>query len=299
MKKRHTPILYIILAIILFLSGCKEIDNGINPEITEYTAAELPYPVDVGSFIFNAAPENTASLSPALTEIICELGYEELLIGISRYCDYPESISDRNIMGSSANPDVEAIIKTAPVLLVSQSPIAKKDITAIEAAGTRVFIHQSPTTVNELYGMYENISAVFGGRLNAKAAAEDAAEPLKKALHENDIDIGSFVYLMDSRLSVANGNTFIGDFFSNFGTNAITDGSKLSLTSDEFLELNPDYIFVPEPLNADKFSEKLSELSAVKNGRVVVVSYEAQERLERPTSRLSEVVYEITGLLTR
>ena len=39
--------------------------------------------------------ERIVSLLPSATEIVCALGLEDRLVGISHSCDYPESITDR------------------------------------------------------------------------------------------------------------------------------------------------------------------------------------------------------------
>ena len=62
-----------------------------------------------------AAPQRIASLLPSSTEMICALGLEENLVGVSHECDYPERIQDRppltaakiNVRGDSRTIDQE------------------------------------------------------------------------------------------------------------------------------------------------------------------------------------------------
>ncbi len=62
-----------------------------------------------------ATPQRIVSLLPSSTEIICALGLEEALVGVSHECDYPVSIRDRprltapkiNIHGDSGTIDQE------------------------------------------------------------------------------------------------------------------------------------------------------------------------------------------------
>ena len=278
---------------LVLLCGCTEVAEETPVVITEAAVAETPYPVTAGSLIFNESPETVGSLSPAVTEIICELGFEDKLIGCSSYCDYPEGVENKTDLGSSANPDPTAILEAAPQLLISLSPIAKKDITSFEAAGTRVWIINSPKSVEELYGCYNDIAAVFGGGLNSGAAAEDALEPLKKALSEADGSMKSFVYIMSPELAAASNSTFAGNFFSCFGTNAAGDAEGNSLTVDELMELDPEWIILPEYVSKYELPEETAKLSAIKNGRIIILSDEVLERIERPTSRLDGAVYDI------
>ena len=278
---------------LALLCGCTEVAEETHTVIAETTVTESPYPVTAGSLIFSESPETVGSLSPAITEIICELGFEDKIIGRGSYCDYPESVEEKADLGSSANPDPEAILEAEPQLLVSLSPIAKKDITSFEAAGIRVWIINSPESVDELYGCYSNIAAVFGGGLNSEAAAEDALEPLKKALDDADGAMESFVYIMSPELAAASNSTFAGDFFSHFGTNAAGDAEDISLTVEQLLDLDPEWIILPDYISKYELPEETSALSAIKNGRVIILDEEVLERIEQPTSRLESAVYDI------
>lgn len=278
----------------VMLCGCTEVAEESPVQITETTAPiESPYPVKVGSFVFEQSPETVGVLSPAITEIICELGYEDKILGRSSYCDYPESISVKNELGSAANPDADAIIEAAPELLITMSPIAKKDITAIEAAGTRVWIIPTPKTVDELYACYNDIAAVFGGSIDCAEAAEQALEPMKAALGRAEGAMGSFVYVMSPDLAVASDKSFAGNFLSYFGENQAEGAEKLSFTVDELLELDPEWLILPDYISKYELPEETAELSAVKNGKIVYLSEDVMARIERPTSRLEKAVDEV------
>lgn len=276
------------------LCGCTEVDEERPIRLTETTVeVELPYPVTVGSLTFEEAPKTVGSLSPAITEIICELGYGDKLIGRSSYCDYPESVKSKNELGSAANPDVNAIIEAKPELLISMSPIAKKDITAIEAAGTRVWIIAPPENPDELYNCYSSIAAAFGGKLEYEDAAKQALEPVYTALNGAGGTLGSFVYIMSTDLAAATNSTFAGNFLSCFGTNLAGDGEKLSLTVEELLELDPEWLILPDYISKYELSEETAALSAVKNNRIVHLDEDVMARIERPTSRLDTAVAEV------
>ena len=278
---------------LMVMCGCTEIEEDVPAPVMATAVSEKPYPVEAGALTFDEAPQTVGSLSPAVTEIICELGFSDRLTGRSEYCVYPESVSDRAVLGSAANPDADAVIEASPELLISLSPIAKKDITAIEAAGTRVWIISPPESVEDLYRCYEDIAAVFGGKLNCAAAAEDALEPLKKAVNDAKGSMESFVYIMSPELAAASDSTFAGNFFSCFGENAAGGGDDISMTAEELLALDPQWIILPDSISVYELPEETSGLSAIKSGRVIVLDNEVLERIERPTSRLDDAVYAI------
>ena len=282
----------ILLSAALVFCGCAEVDEEPPVSAAETEVREKPYPVTVGSLIFNEQPQTVGSLSPAVTEMICELGYSDKIIGRSSYCDYPESIAAKVSLGSAANPDAEAVIAASPQLLISQSPIAKKDITAIENAGTRVLIIPAPNSVEELYSRYNELAAVFGGRLSCAEAADDAMKPLSDALRQAEGSMGSFIYIMSPELAAASDSTFAGSFFSNFGTNAVGEHEDIFLTSEELSGLDPEWVILSEAMAADP-PNSVASLNAFQNGKMILLDNEALERIERPTSRLSETVYDV------
>lgn len=284
----------VMTAAALMLCGCTEIDEDVPAPVTEITVpAEKPYPVSVGSLIFNEQPESVGSLSPAITEIICELGYGSKLIGRSSYCNYPENVSVKVSLGSAANPDVDAIIAASPKLLVSHSPIAKKDITALENAGVRVWIMSAPNSVEELYRYYADIAAVFGGKPDSEETADASMKPLLSALHSANGSIESFIYIMSAELAVASDSTFAGSFFSSFGKNAAGDSEEISLTAEEIAELDPQWLILPSSVTVSRLPDEVSGLDAVQSGRIIILDDEILERIERPTARLETVVYDI------
>ena len=285
-------LIIILLSAALVFCGCAEIDEEPPVSGVETEASEKPYPVSVGSLIFNEQPQTVGSLSPAVTEIICELGYADKIIGRSNYCNYPESVLAKVSLGSAANPNAEAVISAAPQLLISQSPIAKKDITSIEKAGTRVMIISAPNSVEELYACYNDLAAVFGGRLSCAEAADDAMRPLTDALRQAEGSIGSFVYIMSPELAAASDSTFAGNFFSHFGTNAAGGEEDISLTPERLEQLDPEWLILPDAMQDDP-PDEIASLTAFKEGRVIILDADALERIERPTSRLSATVYDI------
>lgn len=287
LKRKFIYILTLCLSLLLICS-CSDIEEN------ETIAVTLPppsdYPANAGSLTFNSSPVSVACLSPALTEIICELGYSDRIVGISKYCDYPDEINDRTVIGSSANPDFDKIAELNPQLLITQSPLAKKDITAVEKGGTRVLILTAPKTVDELYQSYLDIAMVFGGKITAEEKAQSAFSSLKTSLDSAGGTFDSFVFFMTEKGAVATGDTFAGDFLSCFGENIAENNTDFKITSDQLIESNPEYIILVSPMTADRLSKKLKELDAVKEGKVITID---STLLERPTTRLTALVEDI------
>ena len=269
-----------IPAVLLLFTACAQINEEDIPEDTAVVTEDAePYPVTVGSLVFNGSPDTAASISPALTEIIAELGLSDRLVGRSVYCVYPDEVKALDALGSAANPDIDAIKNKAPQLLLSQSPIAKKDITAIENAGSRVLIIPAPSSAEGIKELYRDIYHVFYGETEEMSDIIDGAfEPLDKSMAEKQGFLKDFVYILTPDLSVASVNTFQGEFFSHYGENLA--GKNDTLTAEDIVALDPDYIILPPELTADMLPEELADIAAVS------LSEESEQLLERPTARV-------------
>jgi len=81
------------------------------------------------------------SLSPALTELICQLGREDRLVARSTACDWPESVKALPAAGDFAEPELERILAMKPALVVSNEFVNPKDADALRQAGITVELH--------------------------------------------------------------------------------------------------------------------------------------------------------------
>lgn len=62
--------------------------------------------------------QRIVSLAPNVTEMICLLGAENALVGITNECDYPLSIREKESTGPFGNPDLEKIIALKPDIVL-------------------------------------------------------------------------------------------------------------------------------------------------------------------------------------
>ena len=88
-----------------------------------------------------SAPGGVVSLSPALTELVCQLGREQRLIARSTACDWPESVKALPTAGDFAEPELERILAMKPALVVSNEFVNPKDADALRQAGIAVELH--------------------------------------------------------------------------------------------------------------------------------------------------------------
>lgn len=273
------------------LCGCTEISEAEEAVATVSVTESIPtsYPVTVDNLTFNGSPATVGSLSPAVTEIIFELGFGERLVCRSTYCDYPTEAEEIPSAGSGANPDFEKLIELSPALLITQSPIANKDLTRLSEAGIPVLIMPAPSSLEELYGIYEKLSLILAGSLEGGELAENSLADFKSSVEsaENTCESAAFIMnITDDGFMAATGDTFAGDYISCYGRNVFAENTGFSVTAEELIAADPQVIFIAKPLSSkDIDSETAAQLSAYKNGHVFSID---GSLMERPTSRLAK-----------
>lgn len=293
--KKTTGIIAALIA-SLFLTGCGEDKPSSIPteivvdgkQTTEAPEAVFPVKLSDGTEIKNT-PERDASLSPAATEILAELGYSDKLCAVSRYCDFPEDIN-KEIIGSSENPDIDKIISLSPDVVFTMSPLAEREIYALEAAGITVVCLPAPSTVEEFGQIYGTVTAVFEGIEAGQTAAEKASSALKAAAGAVKLD--TFIYVTP-KLTAAGSDTFEGAVLSLCGKN-VCAGTGYTSNPEDCPEI-PEYIVAADSLTE---AEILGSgiFADMVNGGAKVIFVPAQ-RFERPSARLAEVFSTIEAQL--
>jgi len=287
----------LLLGALILLCGCTEVDEISEESVSEETTVteEPAYPVTAGGLTFNSTPETVGSLSPAVTEMLFELGFGDRLVCRSEYCKYPEAALNITSAGSSANPDIDGIISLSPALLITQSPIANKDITRLNRSGTAVLSLPAPRSDEELLENYRTLSLIFSGNTEGEALADSVTADFRAALDEAKGSCESLVFIMnitEDGFSAATGDSFAGEYASHFGRNIAADNKSMTLTAEELIKADPQVILLAHPLGSEDIDPEISsQLSAFDDSHVFVID---ASLTERPTARLAKITRTIS-----
>ena len=270
-----TPSHFLSLLLVLLLAACGQQSRQVQ---TTDTVVD-----DYGrTVVVPAQPQKVVSLSPAVTEIMFALGAQDLLVGRTDFCVYPDAAAKIPSIGGISNLNIESILALEPDLVISGSMVGKKVTEQMDAMGTpMVCVIEKP----KFEALYDNIKAI-GNLVNKEAAADSLIENLKLKI-ENLLtynDNSQFSTLNSQLPSVyyvvgfgeggnftAGGNTFINDIIHMAGGRNIAEGIEgWSYSLEALMKEDPDFIIVRREDSAAFCDMKpYNRLSAVKNGHVI------------------------------
>lgn len=299
MMKRKLTLISALLAAVMLISGCERIvlvpgklSGESIPESSSTQESSFPeYPVVLNDTEITESPQSVISLTPAYTEILCEMGYGDRLVAVSEYCDYPQSVTELPKAASGANPDIDMIKKLTPDIVITATPIVTKDRVALEAGGIKILTVPAPSTAEGFESIYKLFGLAFEGLFEGEQAGEKAFAPIKKRIEEINKTDKSFVYIT-AAFSPAGGDTFESAIISLFGDNCAESAKGYEYNPEKLVEDNPDIIIVNSELDIEilKNHEIYGTLDAVAGDRVIILD---NSYFERPSGRITAILDEL------
>jgi iron complex transport system substrate-binding protein len=245
----------------------------------------------------HVTPSRVVSLSPSTTETVAALGALRVLVGRSRYCDYPPEVLALPEVGGYVDPNLEAIVALEPQLVVgARGPGGRRIDDALRARSIDTYFPEA-SSIADILAMVRGV----GQRLDRTEAAEQVATRIEARLAEiaertKTLDHPRVVLLFGVQPIVAAGPKSFGDeLLSRAGAvNAVTTGSAYpTLDVEALAALDPDVIVdaaVGEEHGAQRITKGAmgwSRMRAVRDAHVVLV---ADEVVLRPGPRVAEGV---------
>jgi len=113
-----------------------------------------------------ARPRRIVSLVPSVTEILFALGAQNLLVGVTDYCDYPPEARAKPQVGGMLAPSLEAVAALRPDLVVATSAGNRLEtVEQLQRLGIAVYL-VSPESVADVLALIRRL-----GDLTSRAEA--------------------------------------------------------------------------------------------------------------------------------
>jgi iron complex transport system substrate-binding protein len=265
------------------------------------------------------APQRIVSCSPSLTEMVYAMGIGERLVAVTDYCDWPADVNARKADGTLASvggyftPSVEAVIAAdGDLILIDRGVAAQMEmLTQLENAGLNVIVLDKGTTFDEVY----EAMLMIGEICWVKEEAEDLIDSMSDRLAALEAEVGgieemptmTFAVWLDPIYLSGNG-TFAADVMAHARGDNVYDNLTgwPDVSVESLLETDPEYLvvsmmYLPSPgedIISDLENDTIwSELSAVQNKRVYILTGQCDNVFSRPGPRMVDAVELLAQIL--
>jgi ABC-type Fe3+-hydroxamate transport system substrate-binding protein len=98
---------------------------------------------------------------PSITELICDLGHTEQLVGCTRFCVHPQSVVSKvTKVGGTKNPKLEKIKELQPDLILANKEENERE--HIESLAERISVWVTDVkTVDDNLDMIRSLASIF------------------------------------------------------------------------------------------------------------------------------------------
>lgn len=235
------------------------------------------------------------SLSPAATEVICELGMGKNIVAVDQFSNFPDEVKKLPHLRDHQDVDIRAIREHTPDVILTGTVIQEKLAADLKAAGLPVF-HQDPRNLEAVFKSMSDLAVLIG--------AEEQGEKLVRRVRDQFKELQTKSRLMPRKAKVyseewhdppmVSGN-WVPDILAYAGVQSFPiKAGELSraVTLEEVQTFDPDMIVISWCGAGSLADKKLlmerkgwDALRAVQNGRVYVID---DSLLNRPGPRLVE-----------
>lgn len=257
-------------------------------------SVEIPQPV-----------KRIVSLAPSVTETLFALGLGDRVVGDTDYCDYPPEAKARPHVGGPVDPNLEAIAKLHPdLVLVARSINREATVHSLEQLGLSVYA-TDPRTVEQVVDSSQRLGELLGAGDRGSHAISDLRKRLE-TLRTNLAGLqpkNVFFVVWQAPLISVGRSTFLADALRWAGARSIIDTAQdwPEVSLEEVVKSQPDYLIFSSD-EPDKFGRQLADLRrqtgwrdvrALRDNHVVLLS----EAISRPAPRLLDAVEQLARAL--
>ena len=228
------------------------------------------------------------SLAPAITELLFHIGADSQVVGRTDNCNFPESVKQVPSVGSLFPPNLEAILRTQPdvVVMTSGSGQLKEKLKALNIS---IFVVHTQT----LDGIGDQIKrlGMLTGRqttANQKASAfKDEVDEIRRATPPNRPRV--YWEIWTTPLMTTGQNGFVHDIIQAAGgSNIFEDQAEPwpTVTREAVVRRRPDFIFTVD--RKELMSQRANWVSIMRINPDRVIQIDNPDILHRPTPRVLE-----------
>lgn len=248
------------------------------------TAASTP-----GSTPADGVAARIVSLSPTATEMLYAIGAGDQVVAVDQYSNYPAEVQQKPHELDGLNPNVEAIAKFEPDLVVMDADNGLGD--QLKSIGVDSWVGPAAVTFDDIYTQLEQLGVATGHVADAAEVVSNMQADIDKAVKAVPATAAGLTYYheLSPDYYSATSNTFIGTVYDLFGLKNIADGAQPGndypqLSSEFIVQQDPDLIFLADTVCCQESATTVAarpgwgSIAAVKNGTVIEMNDDIASR---------------------
>ncbi|MGV3630231.1 MAG: ABC transporter substrate-binding protein [Bacteroidota bacterium] len=223
--------------------------------------------------LLNGFPKRIVSLVPSQTEYLFDLGLEDRVVGITKFCIHPvEWYLSKRRVGGTKKIDIDKVKKLNPDLIIgNKEENTEEDIAALSQLAP---VWMSDIyTLEDAFSMMLEIGIICGLRQRAEELVGDICSNFKAYRHFNPRK--SVIYLIwNDPLMACGKHTFIDEMIRAFGLQNFYSKEERYPVCIPDPGKQPDYIFLSSEPFPFKESHKQEIQQQFPNSHIVFVDGE-------------------------
>jgi len=191
----------------------------------------------------NEIPSRIVSLVPSQTELLFDLGLNDEVVGITKFCIYPEQwYKQKRKIGGTKSPNFDVIKSLSPDLIIGNKEENKEeDIIALEKIAP-VWV-SNVNSLDDALEMINNLGDLVGRKYKARRIVENIRKEFSNLKWSTPRKVIYFIW--KDPYMVAGKNTFIDAMLSAMGWENIITQSRYPEWKFEILNYeHPDLILL-------------------------------------------------------
>lgn len=257
--------------------------------ISRLTAFLIFTAVMFGGQLFAGGRIRIVSLSPAVTELVCQLGCGRFLVGRSEVCNYPEEVRKLPAVGRYADPFLERVVALHPTIVLTNDLRSPRAAAVLRKLKIRLVVKQC-RTVDE----YREWVTLLGEELGCRDRAKDELVRFDREIAElrklPRTGVKLLWVISESPLLTGGRTSLLSEVSQLAGMTNCGDVSDVAYfrISRDFLLKNPPDVVVWANSGAipGVGTPFWGQLEAIRHGRVL--RYLHEDTVMRPGPRMPE-----------
>lgn len=225
------------------------------------------------------------SLSPSITELLFALGFDEEIVGVTKYCDFPEKAKSKPQMGGWSDSDLVKVRAANPDIVFTSTVVQQSVYDNAKLLGLNI-VHVDPRTLKQVLESFITIGSLVG----RGKEAEDLVAHLNTEFEKLRNVPSARIYVEEWPSTVS--CNWVPDVVEIAGGISLGRSGMLShpITIEDIKRFDPDIIViswcgVSIRVPKEKIIERpgWKDLRAVKNDKIFIID---DSLLNRPGPRL-------------